>query len=145
MNGCDYFPGVHSRRWSGAPEDDKSRNEKILELMEDEANRNVYLISRFSLVGEDGEIFKTSVKNIFELAYKIQGENGFGYDAILRPSIASILNAYENGRISKYQRDMIIDNNSTIAELTQQEKNAINNRGRIAREVYDFLRERGMI
>ena len=71
--------------------DDKGRNEKILKLMEDESNRRVYLTSRFSLCNEDGELFKTVVKNPFYLAHEIHGEHGFGYDPILIPDPRNLI------------------------------------------------------
>lgn len=145
LSGLDYFPGVHSRRWNGDSEDDQGRNEKILKIMENESNRNVYLISRFSLCNTDEELFKTFVKNTFHLSKEIRGNNGFGYDSILIPDPTYLITSIK-GKTDKISDTRIediflksFDRNITIAELTQEEKNAINNRGRIAREIAEFL------
>jgi len=142
IEALDYFPGVHSRRWSGSDDDDLGRDKQIINLMKDEENRNVYLISRFSLVDETGdEICKTYIKNKFEISYEIKGNNGFGYDPILIPSKDAINSAIG---ISDLRKEEIISNQLTIACLTQDEKNAINNRGRIASDIKKALDEKGI-
>lgn len=145
VRSLDYFPGVHSRRWSFDEKDDKSRNKMLLELMENEYDRRVYLISRFSLVDPSGnEIFKTVVKNKFNLAYDIFGEYGFGYDPILIPD-ASLIDkeCKERLNLSEKEFDELIMGfqlgDTTIGCLDQYEKNAINNRGRIAEEISSAL------
>lgn len=132
ISALDGFPGVHSRRWSGAENDDAGRNERILNLMKDEPDRDVYLISRFSLVNPNGEeIYKTVVKNKFTVSFSEVGKAGFGYDSILIPDLMNVMNSN-----LPYERKFdIACNKRTIAELTQDEKNAINNRGRIAKEI----------
>jgi len=91
--------------------------------MEDEDDRTAYLISRFSLVDPDGkELFNTKVENKFYISREELGTNGFGYDNILIPS-----------------EEMVKRINTTdcftIGTYTQEEKNIINNRGRIAKEL----------
>ena len=80
----DYFPGVYSRRWAGEPQDDKFRNDAILDRMQNEKERTAYLISRFTLMDTDFSILGTyAVKNKFTVSYEEKGEHGFGYDKIL--------------------------------------------------------------
>lgn len=134
----DGFPGVHSRRWSFAEDDDTSRNTKILELLEDASDdeRWARLISRFSLVSPDGkEIYKTVVKNNFKIAKELDGTKGFGYDPILIPEKESVKIAYYNEKIEYNIANAAMSGLITIGQLTQDEKNAINNRGRIAKEI----------
>lgn len=145
VRALDYFPGVHSRRWSFDEKDDNSRNKMLLELMDGETDRRVYLISRFSLVDCDGnEIFKTCVKNKFNLAYDIFGEKGFGYDPVLIPD-AELIDDNCKMRLGLDERgldELIMGfqlGDTTIGCLPQNEKNAINNRGRIAREIKEVL------
>jgi len=53
----------------GNEKDDIGRNEKLLELMQNEKNRKVFLISRFSLVDKAGTVIgEDVVKNEFFLA-----------------------------------------------------------------------------
>lgn len=139
ISGLDYFPGVHSRRWSGLSEDDLGRNKRILELMENNLEREAILASRFSLCNTTGEIFRTVVKNKFTLANKIHGDYGFGYDSLLIPSEVNIINARLVGRLTESRANEIIEKELTIGELKQEEKNAINDRGRIAKEIAKFL------
>lgn len=143
IDALDWFPGVYSRRWYGTPADDIGRCAKILELMEGEKNRTVYLVSRFILTDENGNrIFSTAVRNQFKLAEKIEGNHGFGYDRILIPIWSNVFKAAEEGRISLERAKEIAESNSSIGMLSQEEKNAINNRGRIALEIRNFLDSR---
>lgn len=145
VRALDYFPGVHSRRWAFDETDDKSRNKMLLKLMENEYDRRVYLISRFSLVDSSGnEIFKTVVKNKFNLAYDIWGDDGFGYDPVLIPDVELMdENCKKRLCLTEREFDEIIIGfqigDTTIGCLTQREKNAINNRGRIAIEIKNAL------
>lgn len=146
----DYFPGVHSRRWMGKEEEDSVRNEAILEMMKNESDRTAFLISRFALVDKDGKfLFSTVVKNEFKTAYTESGTNGFGYDKILIPS-DNMLNQYllrstsfSRDDYDYIQRSAIVEdistNQRTIAELSQENKNSITYRGRIAEQIKDFL------
>lgn len=147
IEALDYFPGVHSRRWAGTKEDDKLRNEKIIKYLKDENDRSAYLISRFSLVNPDGEeVFKTVVKNKFIVADEIDGNHGFGYDPILLPLRDNIDDAFVNGRLSPESFVKIkSEKNVTVAMLTQDEKNAINNRGKIAAEIKEFFDSKNVI
>jgi len=140
VRALDYFPGVHSRRWSGTEGDDTSRNKKIISLMENEKDRLVYLISRFALVSPDGTLIgEYVIKNPFDVANCVKGEHGFGYDPILCPRDEAIIKAILNGKIPCERGKEIIANRYSIGELTQEEKNAINNRGAIAEEVLGSL------
>lgn len=143
IEALDFFPGVHSRRWAGDEKDDILRNEKILEMMEDESDRDAYLISRFTLVNPDQEVLGSYVvKNKFVVSMKESGDYGFGYDRILQPSKEMVDNYVL--RCPAFGRDSFIysswvaladkieQDKMSIAELTQDEKNKICNRGRIA-------------
>lgn len=150
IEALDFFPGVHSRRWTGSEKDDNLRNEKILEMMKDETDRDAYLISRFTLVNPAQEVLGNYVvKNKFTVALEEKGDAGFGYDRILQPS-KEMLDNYMK-RCPAFSRDSFVyaewsdlanrieDENLVIAELSQDEKNAICNRGRIAEQVKETL------
>lgn len=150
IEALDYFPGVHSRRWAGNDSDDELRNEKILEMMDGEKDRDAYLISRFTLVSPNQDALgKYVVKNKFLVSDSEKGENGFGYDRILQPS-KEMINDYMKAcpaysredytyKIWSSLADKIEKEKLVIAELTQDEKNAICNRGKIASEVKETL------
>lgn len=145
----DYFPGVHSRRWIGESNDDDLRNSKIIELLNGK-NREAYLISEFAVSDPTGRIIaRERVKNKFYVADKPYGEHGFGYDKILRPSeemihhfVAFVVrrvgyNLFNtNGQNWKDNLESM-----TIAEMTQAQKNAICDRGRIAPSIKRQLEE----
>lgn len=136
IESLDWFPGVHSRRWSGSEEDDIGRNERILRILGDEANRTAYLVSRFSLSDPEGnEVYRTVVKNVFTVSDKIRGEAGFGYDSILLPGDAAI----KASSLPEDRKKELLELHPTVAELSQDEKNAINNRGRIALEIKSYF------
>lgn len=140
VRALSYFPGVHSRRWYGAPEDDDSRNEKLLELMENETDRTTYLISQFVLVNYDGDIVDCeTVSNEFSLAYEINGNKGFGYDKVLIPSENMLKNLVMDGRNTLPLFDVFDFEKTTIGEMNQEQKNAITYRGRIARKIKEKL------
>lgn len=136
-----WCPGVHSRRWFGDAKDDRCRNEKILQLMNGKNDRFAELISHFSLSNANGkEIYQIAVRNPFNIATEIRGKNGFGYDPILIPNQQLVISAVMRGTLSTLRGNEIISGKLTVADLTQEEKNAINNRGKIARDIAEFLR-----
>lgn len=150
VEALDFFPGAHSRRWAGTEKEDDLRNEKVLEMMDSEPDRDAYLISRFTLVNPQQEVIgRYAVKNKFTVSTEEKGDLGFGYDKILEPS-PDMLKDYAN-RCPAFSRDSytygewmslaekIEKDHMTVAQLTQGEKNAICNRGRIAEEVKKTL------
>lgn len=142
IRALSYFPGVHSRRWAGKEEDDRLRCLKIVGYMMDEDDKSAELISSFSLVNPEGkEIFKTRVVNRFNIADNIYGDCGFGYDSILIPDEDLVWEAFNRNRILLARAIEITKNKNTVAQLSQEEKNAINYRGRIAREIFEALNE----
>lgn len=148
IEALDYMPGVHSRRWFGSETDDESRNEKILELMKNEDNRTAYLISRFSLVNPEGdEIYRCVVKNEYSISDVPAGEHGFGYDRILIPTTDMWDYALEHNTENATNAYNVFFNSEddeceypTVAEMTQDEKNAITYRGRIAKPISEKLK-----
>lgn len=110
--------------------------------MKDEKDKSATLISRFSLVNEKGEeIYRTVVKNGFTISDRVVGNSGFGYDSILIPDTERVIEAFKNKKLNGERALEIIDDSLTIAELTQSEKNAINYRGKIAKEIRRFFDE----
>lgn len=137
IDDLDYFPGVYSRRWLAESTDDGARSDAILELMKNSHfNRRAELISRFAVVDKDGRPISLPVtKNNFYISYERRGKNGFGYDDILIP-----IEIVTNGKT--FEENL---KNRTIGEMTLEEKNEKNNRGRIAVEVAYDLEKGGFI
>lgn len=80
LNGA---PGVHSARWTGTHRDYSTQNEKVLELMKHETNRNAHYQTVISHVDTTGK--ETFFKGTMDL--KIANEEsktpGFSYDSIV--------------------------------------------------------------
>lgn len=149
IEALDYFPGVHSRRWAGAEADDSFRNQKILKMMNTITDRRVYLISRFGLVDEDGNVLgRFSVKNPFKIAYSERGEYGFAYDRILELE-------YDEDNLKLKNKKQLEDAFRfiqefkyipTVAELPQDVKNGWNQRGfLLAKDVQQTLKKKGIL
>lgn len=142
IEALDYFPGVYSKRWLNTS--DHGRNQEILNMMKNEKNRVAYLISRFTLVDLSGSIIsKAVVKNKFDISTEEHGMYGFGYDSILVPNYIDLMNYeyYDQEQINKViiMKQKIKENKLTIGDLTQEEKNLINNRGYIAKNISSDL------
>lgn len=106
----DYFdgkPGVYSSRWLGEDTSYDVKNAYILKEVGDSTNRGAQYVCAIAHVLEDG------TSNVYtgicagEIAYKAEGEKGFGYDPIF------YYPAYK----------------TTLANVSEEEKNAISHRG----------------
>lgn len=121
VRALDYFPGMHAKRWMDGTWPEKAQ--AVLDMMKEEQDRTCYLINRFALVDPTGEmVFTFKVKNTYEMGYEAHirpGHETFGYNTILT------MNGYY------------------IGDLTNDERNFLKHRGRIAKEVrekMDFFR-----
>lgn len=144
IEALDFFPGVHSRRWTGSDEDDECRNNKIIAMMSTETNRTVYLISRFAIVNPEGRMLgESKTSNKFNIAYTSRGDNGFGYDRILEVRTDN----WDERKDPSLYGDALMYTRSfgyapTVAELDQWHKNALNQRGKcIAIELAEVLND----
>jgi XTP/dITP diphosphohydrolase len=108
------FPGVYSSyvfKTLG--------NEKILNLMENEVNRNAYFKTVIGLsINRKFYYFTGVCKGAIAMAQK--GKNGFGYDPIFIPA----------------------NENRTFSEFEINEKNKISHRGLAALSLIDFLNKK---
>jgi XTP/dITP diphosphohydrolase len=113
LNGA---PGVYSARYAGNTTDSDANMNKVLTNLNTEKNRKAQFRTVIALNLEN---------NIFEfegickgeiLKYK-QGNSGFGYDPIFKPT------GY----------------NKSFAEMTQTEKGAISHRGKAVSKLINFL------
>ncbi len=108
-------PGVHSARFAGEGASDEANLAKLLSELAQSEDRRVTYVCVIALVDESG------AESLFEgrcegtLARQPRGSGGFGYDPAFVPN------------------DTGLEDERTMAELTQAEKNAISHRGRAAR------------
>lgn len=117
VDALDGAPGVYSSRYCGNDGDDDGNNAKLLaELADVPAERRT---ARFATVlvfiDEDGT--ETTAEGFVEgtIGFEPIGSNGFGYDPLFYPD--------------EYHGDV------TMAELSQDQKNAISHRGNALREL----------
>ena len=112
LNGA---PGIFSARYA---ETQQKRIDKLLTNLQNEHNRMAKFVCVMTLVSPNGEIiFQTKGECNGYITDKQAGTNGFGYDPIFCPEGYDL----------------------TIAQLSDEEKNAISHRGNALRKVLEFL------
>ncbi len=119
----DYLggePGVYSARYTGNHEDsDVDRYMYLLKKMEGVSDRRAKFVSAVCCTFPNGDVIRTRGECHGNLLHAPVGEHGFGYDPIFAPD----------------------DCEGSMAELTDEEKNAISHRGKAVREFTEKLRE----
>lgn len=116
VEALDGAPGIYSARYADTPQ---ARINKLLNAMNQKENRRAKFVCAMTLVSPDGEIiFQTRGECHGNIAYKQAGTNGFGYDPIF----------------------LVGNGSTTMAELSEAEKNKISHRGQALRNVLEFLR-----
>jgi XTP/dITP diphosphohydrolase len=112
-------PGIFSARWSGRHGDDRANLELLLAQLSDvpDEHRGAGFVCAAALVHPDGaeHVELGRLKGTLERAPR--GDNGFGYDPILR----------------------VDGDTRTLAELAPEEKNAISHRSRAMRAIAPAL------
>jgi len=125
-------PGVFSARWSGslAGGDDLPRTQRdaanvrlLLDQVHDVADehRRAVFVCAAVLAMPDGQVVTTRGEVAGRLTREPRGSNGFGYDPIF------VVDGDESPR--------------TLAEYTDEQKNAISHRGKAFRAMVPLLRE----
>ena len=121
VDALDGKPGVYSARYAGEHATDAENNAKLLDAMKDVAD--IDRSARFvcSLVFMSN-LVTTSAIGFCEghIGREPHGEHGFGYDPLFWPEDAE---------------------GKTMAELTEEQKNAISHRRNAADELADKLRD----
>lgn len=116
-------PGVFSSRYAGEDGNDAANNEKLLrelgELPFDQ--RTARFVCTLVFIDEDGT--ETVARGTIEgkIGFEEKGSGGFGYDPLFYPDF------YE-GKL-------------TLAEVPQEDKNAISHRGNALRQLKELLQE----
>ncbi len=108
-------PGIHSARYAETP---AKRIERVLREMDGISDREAEFVCAMTLVNPDGKV-EFACRGICKgsIGEKPSGQNGFGYDPIF----------------------LIKGTNTTMAELSEEDKNKISHRFRALNQVIDYL------
>ena len=131
--GCDCFaddtgleiealngqPGVYSARYAGPAKDSKANMQKVLDNMQNQANRKACFRTIIALI-LDGQEYLFEGRVDGEILTEQHGSTGFGYDPIFRPEGFK----------------------ESFAEMDLDTKNSISHRGRAVSKLVDFLKTR---
>lgn len=121
VDALDGAPGVLSARYSGVHGDDAANNAKLLRELEGvaDADRTARFVCSLAFIDEDGT--ETCASGTIEgrIAHGLSGDGGFGYDSLFLPD--------------EFQ------GSKSLAEVTQDEKNAISHRGNALRSLKEKL------
>lgn len=118
----DYLnkePGIYSSRFMGEDTPYSVKNAELLRRMEGvpDEKRTARFVCAICFVRPDGSNETVRATMEGRVAYKIAGENGFGYDPIF----------------------FLPERGCTSAELSPEEKNEISHRGKALRMMRDIL------
>ncbi|MFL5885206.1 MAG: non-canonical purine NTP pyrophosphatase, partial [Thermoleophilaceae bacterium] len=116
-------PGVRSARFAGEDATDEENLDKLLRDVPRDGDRRVAYVCVLVFATPEGDWHAVEARCEGTLAEEPLGSGGFGYD----PAFVPI--DYDDGR--------------TMAELSQEEKDAISHRGRAARAMVDWLPDSG--
>ncbi len=115
-------PGIYSARYGGPDATDKDRNRKLLGELDGlpPEKRGAHYVCAVCCVFPDGsEPLAAEGEMHGVIGTEERGERGFGYDPL-----------------------MIVADGKTVAELTEEEKDAISHRGNALRAFREALRKR---
>lgn len=116
VSALDGRPGIYSARY--APEG--KRCEKILDEMKEvpDDKRQARFVCSICLICADGKKITAEGYCNGKIGYEKKGNNGFGYDPIF-----------------------IYDNDRTLAQMTDDEKNAVSHRGKAVENLVEILKQ----
>lgn len=114
------LPGIFSARYS------KTQNEKIRKMLDEMKNipyesRGAKFVCAMVFLDKNGEIlFQTEDECCGKIAFEAKGQNGFGFDPIF----------------------LVNGGNSTMAQLSEEEKNKISHRGIALQKVLNYINKK---
>ena len=122
VDALDGRPGVHSAYYGYTENKKLSSHEQNLLLLEelgDSKNRKARFICSMVLYFGSGRFYIVQEKMEGEITRKdgIKGDGGFGYDPVF----------------------FLPEYNKTLAQLSEEEKNAVSHRGKAGRLIADYL------
>lgn len=116
-------PGIYSARYAGEDATDAQRIEKLLAELDGEENRKAKFVSVIAVVFPDGTELTTVGEVHGQIAEKVYGDGGFGYDPVFI--------ADELGK--------------TFGVASADEKNKISHRARALDKMYEVMKERNLL
>lgn len=121
VDALDGAPGVYSSRYAGEDGNDAANNAKLLEELEgvSEDKRTARFVCTLVFIDEDGAEYVARGTIEGRIGYEERGSEGFGYDPLFLPD--------------EYKGEF------TLAEVSQDAKNAISHRGNALRTLRDML------
>ena len=116
IEALNYRPGVYSAMYAGADCNAENNIQKVLQELEESANRKAQFKTVIALIIDGQEYFFEGVVN-GDILKEQSGKGGFGYDSIFRP----------------------IGYKESFAEMTLKQKNEISHRGLAVKKLVKFL------
>ena len=116
IEALDGAPGLYSARYAETPQ---KRIERVLTEMKDKTDRTAEFVCAMTLINPQGEV-AFACKGICKgsITQEPAGSNGFGYDPIF----------------------LVEGRTTTMAELSEEEKNQISHRSQALNQILDVLR-----
>ena len=115
IEALDGAPGLYSARYAETPQ---KRIERVLTEMKDKTDRTAEFVCAMTLINPQGEV-AFACKGICKgsITQEPAGSNGFGYDPIF----------------------LVEGRTTTMAELSEEEKNQISHRSQALNQILDVL------
>lgn len=120
VDALDGGPGIYSCRYADTP---KARIDKLLNELKSVPfdKRNAKFVCAMVLLDKNGQVLFSDNGECFgKIGYESKGENGFGYDPVF----------------------IVGNEDLTMAELSEKEKNKISHRAAALKKVVDFLKNK---
>lgn len=118
IDALDGKPGIESARFLGHDTSYAIKNQYILDMMKDASNRSARFVCAIAIVIPNREPILIEETFEGEIAYSIEGENGFGYDPIF------------------YYPPL----NKTSAQMSMEEKNQYSHRAKAVKKAIDIIK-----
>lgn len=115
---CDALggaPGIYSARFSGG--DDEDNNAHLLKMLEDKEDKSAHYTCAIALCSPEGELTLAEGYMYGSITKDRRGTRGFGYDPLFIPTGEA----------------------RTVAEMTDEEKNAISHRANALAKLLEKL------
>lgn len=121
VDALDGLPGIHSARYAGTNARASENTAKLMKMMQlrGATNRKAHYHCSIVAYSPSGEEFTFQGQMHGEIAKKLSGDGGFGYDPLFIPE----------------------GETRTVAEMTPAEKNAISHRAKASKALIDVLRK----
>ncbi|EAQ41188.1 non-canonical purine NTP diphosphatase [Polaribacter sp. MED152] len=117
VEALDGKPGVYSARFAGEPRSAERNMQKLLDELKNKSNRNAQFRTAICLNLDDKQFLFEGICT-GEILHSKQGDKGFGYDPIFKPT----------------------NYNESFSTMSAAEKNKISHRGIAVQKLVDFLK-----